>query len=205
MDQSTTVDSITDQGSTETHELDQTFAQIRPRLLAFTRMHVNTDADAEDVVQDTILSAWKNRGRFRGESRFETWVFGILRYKLLDLYKTRSRIKNFEFNDKDLADINDQFDGVEHWAEGYKPKSWKSPSHHFESDDFWRVFDICVDHLPDKTARVYTLRELLGIHTDEICDVLQISEANCWTILHRARLKLRSCLESSWFEKGETL
>jgi RNA polymerase sigma-70 factor (ECF subfamily) len=63
------------------------------------------------------------------------------------------------------------------------------------------VFDICVFHLPENTARVYSLREMIGLDTQEICALLQISEQNCWVILHRARLKLRACLENGWFLK----
>ena len=187
--------------SIEDPKIIQTFAHIRPRLTAFARLHLRESADAEDVVQDTIESAWKKIDSFRGESRLETWIFGILRYKLLDFYRERSRIRLVEFDEKELPDISEHFDVSEHWSEGHQPKTWANPCQQLEHDSFWRVFDLCVFHLPDKTAQIFTLRELMGLQTQEICDTLHISEANCWTILHRARLKLRACLERSWFKE----
>jgi RNA polymerase sigma-70 factor (ECF subfamily) len=48
------------------------------------------------------------------------------------------------------------------------------------------------------------MRELLGLETDEICKELSISTSNCWVILHRARLGLRQCLETQWFENEQS-
>ena len=68
---------------------------------------------------------------------------------------------------------------------------------------FWRVFDACLERLPSNTARVFMMREFLGFETDEICKELALSASNCWVILHRARMALRLCLESQWFQ-GKT-
>ncbi|EXJ12537.1 MULTISPECIES: sigma-70 family RNA polymerase sigma factor [Nitrincola] len=181
----------------------QRLNNIRPRLLAFARLQMSDKSFAEDLVQETLITAWEKLHDFRGESRFETWVFGILRYKLLDEIRRKTRIASFQFSSDDLPEIDMLFKDNEQWTDEAAPSTWTTPDDSLENDHFWQVFDICVYHLPEKTARVFTLRELMGLETDEICDSLNISEDNCWTILHRARVKLRSCLERSWFSQGE--
>ena len=80
-----------------------------------------------------------------------------------------------------------------------RPARWADPEASFEQQQFWQVFEACLDHLPAKTARVFMMREILGLETDEICKEAGISTSNCWVVLHRARLALRACLEQRWF------
>ena len=53
-----------------------------------------------------------------------------------------------------------------------------------------------------KTARVFVMREVMELSTEEICKELGITATNCWVMLHRTRLSLRECLESKWFGKS---
>ena len=71
------------------------------------------------------------------------------------------------------------------------------------SRQFWLVFESCLDHLPENTGRVFMMREFLGLESDEICAQLGISTSNCHVILHRARMKLRSCMGTGWGRSGE--
>jgi len=71
------------------------------------------------------------------------------------------------------------------------------------STQFWAVFEICLDRLPEQTSRVFMMREFLGFESDEICDTLGLSTSNCHVILHRARMRLRQCLETGWGRLGE--
>jgi len=66
------------------------------------------------------------------------------------------------------------------------------------------VFDVCLNNLPERIARVYMMREFLELETAEICRQLGLSASNCWVILHRARTQLRVCLETRWFQ-GEAI
>ena len=50
------------------------------------------------------------------------------------------------------------------------------------------------------TARVFTLREIMGVSTEEICTEFGITSGNCWVLIYRARMSLRECLEKRWFE-----
>lgn len=184
-----------------TVDLNQRLSALRPRLLAFARLQLSDRDYAEDVTQEAITAAWQGLAEFRGESQFETWVFGILRFKIIDEIRRKKTFKPISFDEASLADIDGFFKASESWDKACAPASWSEPDQVLEQDQFWQVFDICVFHLPENTARVYSLREMIGLDTQEICDLLQISEQNCWVILHRARLKLRACLENGWFLK----
>ncbi len=185
----------------DTVDLNQRLGNLRPRLLAFARLQLSDRDMAEDVTQEAITAAWQGLAEFRGESQFETWVFGILRFKIIDEIRRKKAFKPISLDEASLADIDGFFKTSESWDKASAPASWSEPDQALEQDQFWQVFDICVFHLPENTARVYSLREMIGLDTQEICDLLQISEQNCWVILHRARLKLRACLENGWFLK----
>ncbi|GGB86099.1 RNA polymerase sigma factor [Marinobacterium zhoushanense] len=187
----------------EQQDLQQRLAAVRPRLLAFARLQLSDQTYAEDMVQETLVGALESLQRFRGQSKFETWVFGILRHKLVDAIRLKGREVTAEYNPDELPDIDELFDERAHWTLGARPQHWVQPEASCERDNFWEVFDLCVFHLPKSAAQVFTMRELMGLETAEICQSLEITEKNCWVILHRARLKLRACLEVGWFSKGE--
>jgi RNA polymerase sigma-70 factor (ECF subfamily) len=67
--------------------------------------------------------------------------------------------------------------------------------------DFMRVLEACVEHLPGQQGRLFMMREWLELDTDEICKELAISATNLWVMLHRARLRLRECMQLNWFNK----
>ncbi|GAA0787226.1 RNA polymerase sigma-70 factor, ECF subfamily [Marinobacterium sediminicola] len=188
----------------EDDEVEQRLEDIRPRLLAFARLQLGDQAQAEDLVQETLVSAWQGLDSFAGNAKLETWVFGILKHKLIDEIRYRSREQTTGFNPDDMPEVDGLFNPKAHWLPSARPQQWHEPEQACLQDGFWQVFDFCVLHLPENTAKVFSMRELMGMETAEICETLQISEQNCWVILHRARLKLRACLENGWFSKGES-
>ncbi|SDJ73971.1 sigma-70 family RNA polymerase sigma factor [Billgrantia gudaonensis] len=178
----------------------QRLSAVRPRLLSFARLHLRDNAQAEDAVQDALEAAITKGDSFEGRSGYETWVFGILKYKILDLMRAQKRQGQWQpledENDDDAIDRLFQQNG--RWHEASRPASWGEPEAVFENERFWQVFDACMISLPDSAARVFSLRELMGLSTDDICRELDIKENNCWVILHRARLRLRACIEKGW-------
>ena len=70
-----------------------------------------------------------------------------------------------------------------------------------DNELFWKTYHDCAGRLPEKVSVVFNLRELDGLETKELCDMLEISESNLWVMLHRARMALRRCLETNWFGK----
>src|SRR5277367_2847161 len=85
------------------------------------------------------------------------------------------------------------------------PQEWPSPGASLDSEVFWQTFRDCSNKLPKNVGTVFTLREIDGIESREICAMLNVSESNLWVMLHRARMALRRCLETNWFGKKDRL
>jgi len=176
---------------------------LRPDLLRFARLQLRDAGAAEDAVQETLLAALTGGHAFENRSSFKTWLISILRNKIIDIIRSQSRevsataLADDEEGDESLQET--LFDRRGHWQAAAAPGRWADPEASFEQQQFWRVFEACLDHLPAKTARVFMMREILGLDTDEICKENRISASNCWVVLHRARMGLRACLETNWY------
>lgn len=182
-------------------ELSRQLVDLRPRLVRFARLQLREDAAAEDAVQDALLAAAQNADRFEGASAAATWVFAILRNKLVDEFRRRGRdpvaLAEMEGETALESMFEEQFDARGHWRE--PPPAWSDPAASMEQKRFWEAFEVCISALPERPARVFGMRELLGMESEEICKELGISSSNCWVLLHRARLGLRDCLSRRWF------
>ena len=174
---------------------------LRPQLLRYARSQLRNDAWAEDAVSDTLLAALEKPQSFAGASQLKTWLVGILKHKLID--QLRRQAREATVLDKDDAEDVDTllFDESGHWRE--KPAAWDDqPEASLGQRQFLAVLDACVDKLPATQGRVFLMREWLELDTEEICKELAITSTNLWVLLHRARLRLRNCLQDSWFTPG---
>ncbi|MEQ1765706.1 MAG: sigma-70 family RNA polymerase sigma factor [Pyrinomonadaceae bacterium] len=171
---------------------------------AFSRLRDETLA--EDIVQETLLSAIQSLNSYGGRSTERTWLTGILKHKIIDHYRKNSKNVQFTEDDTDLS-VTDHFferpdawDG--HWVIKLRPVDpEQSPEQVVERGEFWDVMNTCLSALPERVASVFTLREVDGLTSDEICEVLSLSPSNFWVIMHRARMQLRRCVEIKWFRK----
>lgn len=177
---------------------------IRRDMLRFARLQLRDAGAAEDMVQEALMAAMKDGGSFAGRASFKTWMFGILRHKIVDHIRKSSReIVGADLVDTstdDAPDFDSLFDSGGFWNPQDRPATWADPEAALSEKQFWNVFDACLDHLPERAARVFMMREFLELETGEICAQLGLSSANCWVILHRARIGLRECLEVHWFK-----
>jgi RNA polymerase sigma-70 factor (TIGR02943 family) len=185
-------------------ELD--LQRLRRELLRFARLQLRDDASAEDAVQDAMLAAMNKMGEFKGKAQMSTWVFSILKNKIIDILRTRAR---FQPVDTDVDEIPaDSFDALfdqrDRWQPDERPAYWGDPEATLAQQQFWTVFQLCLDRLPPSTARVFTMREFLELTPEEVCAELTITKSNCGVILHRARMALRVCLQTRWFVDGES-
>lgn len=175
-----------------------TLTQMRPQMLRFARLQLRSDAAAEDAVQEALLAAMEGAASFTGAAAVKTWVFSILRNKIIDDIRRRARAPELQsIVGDDDDETGDMFLVNGHWAE--RPSTWSDPDASLEQKQFWTIFEACLDGVPTKPGRVFMMRELLGLSTEEICKELTISTSNCWVLLHRARLVLRECLALRWF------
>jgi RNA polymerase sigma-70 factor (TIGR02943 family) len=181
---------------------------LRPDLLRFARLQLRDAGAAEDAVQDTMLAALTGGHAFESRSSYKTWLIAILRNKIIDIIRGQSReVAASSLAEDDAGDdllAESLFDRRGHWQPETRPGRWADPEASFEQQQFWAVFEACLDYLPAKTARVFMMREFLGFETDEICKETGISSSNCWVVLHRARMGLRACLDTKWFAGAGT-
>lgn len=153
---------------------------------------------AEELVQETFLGALKSLNSYRGQASIKTWLVGILKHKIVDHFRKVGRERPYDSVEKLHDREPDFFDGMGGWKKG--PNRWQAdPVKIQENREFWETFRKCLLKLPKKQIDLFTLRELDGKKSDEICMLLGITPTNLWVMLYRARMSLRECLENNWF------
>lgn len=177
--------------------------EVRRQMVRFAVQQLGDSSLAEDVVQDALVGALRNKDSFRGRAALRSWMFAILKNKIVDSIRRKSRMSaHGEQIALDEIDGAGLFESHGRWRSDSKPKHWAQPDDSLMDADFWRVFGVCLDHLPPRQSRVFMMREVLALETDEICVALDITAANLHVVLHRARLELRACLQKCWFAEG---
>ncbi len=180
---------------------------IRKDMLRFAELQLRDSHAAEDVVQESIESALVHSTTFTGHSTLKTLVFAILKNKIIDHVRQRDRtvaISALVEGDEDWEEkLDELFTERGFWKEGTRPVGWPGPEESMASRQFWAVFEMCLDRLPKQAAQVFMMREFLGFESGEICDRVGLTTSNCHVILHRARMRLRQCLEAGWGRPGE--
>lgn len=175
--------SVRQQGSTSMAE--RWFEEQGEYLYRFARSRVHGAADAEDLVQETLLAAIRSQHQFSNTSSERTWLTGILKHKIADHYRATFRTAS-------TADENaDAFFSIDgHWG-GQEPSGYFDD---LDRDRMLRSILTALAVIPRRLAIVFTLREIEGMSTSEICEFLKISNSNLHVLLHRARLHLRKAL-----------
>ncbi len=172
-------------------------------LFRFALARVRDERLAEELVQETFVAALQARARFTGRSSERSWLVGILKHKLVDQFRKTCRETPTEDVEQMADDLSDEavFDRDGHWrVDRQAPKDWPAdPSRELEQKQFWEVLTRCLGELPPKMAQVFSLRDVDELSAEEVCATLQISQANLWVLLHRARKHLRRCLETKHF------
>lgn len=186
---------------------DPVFLQdLRQQMMRFATLQLSDAHLAEDAVQEALIGALKSANRFGGRAALKTWVFAILKNKIADVLRRRQRLHEVDLvlhSDEEGEDFRGLFDARGFWRADERPAAWGDPYQAVHSAQFWRVFESCLDHLPNQQARVFMMREFIELETPEICEAVGITVSNLNVMLHRARLRLRECLENNWFAPGE--
>ena len=180
--------------------------ELRQQMLKFAILQSSSFQLAEDAVQEALTSAYQHIGSFTGRAAFKTWVFAILKNKIIDLIRQKSRLMTMSelFNDEESElSIDALFDASGHWHKYEAPQAWPSPEEMLEQQDFWIIFNACLNHLPAKYAQVFMLREMIELSSGEICEKLGITVTNLNVLMYRSRTRLRECLENKWLLKED--
>ncbi len=175
-------------------------------LYRYAMMRLRDETQAEDAVQETLLAAIQSMGSYSGKAAERTWLTGILKHKIIDHYRRSAREVAIEVDGELLAEVEKFFERADvwdgHWNNKLQPHNWNmSPEATYQESEFFVVLKTCMGKLPDRVAHVFMLREMDGLETSEICDMLQVTSGNFWVLMHRARLALRRCIEVNWFRQ----
>lgn len=180
-------------------------AQVREDMMRFARLQLGADDEAEDAVQEALAGALRNAASFRGEAALKTWMIAILKNKVADILRQRQRrpINASQIPSQDQEGVLPAvFDQKGMWRDAARPARWEDPEADLHSSQFLAIFDACLNRLPPQQGRVFMMREVVELETQEICTELGLSISNVHVILHRARLALRACLQLHWFHEG---
>ena len=181
-------------------EFGKELERQRGYLLRVARLQLRDTALAEDVVQDTLAAAITAKDGFTGKSTVKTWLTGILKHKIVDAIRRKQRepvAASVLDEEADLEDFEGLFKAGGAWQT--PPSDWGDPEQALARQEFFDVMQLCLDKLPPNTARVFMMREVMELTSEEICKELTITANNLWVILYRARMSLRECLEMNWF------
>jgi RNA polymerase sigma-70 factor (ECF subfamily) len=172
-------------------------------LYRYALVRVRDVEVAEDLLQETLLAAVGGYRSHAGRSSERTWLVGILKHKVIDYFRRIARNAEFQLlpeGDDDEFEESGPWRG--HWREDRAPISWRGyAGQALESREFWETFEGCLARLPRQMSIAFTLREIDGLTSPEICEILSITPNNLWVLLHRGRSKLRQLLEIEWFQK----
>lgn len=183
----------------------QQVAALRPYLLKFARLQLRNEAWAEDAVSETLLAALTKPQAFEQRAQLKTWLVGILKHKVIDALRLHGRevCASTEGDDERTDPLDDMaFKADSHYAE--KPAEWGNPEQDLNNRQFFAVLEACTDKLPAVQGRLFLMREWLELSSEEICKELSLTPTNLYVQLHRARLRLRECLEFNWFARTKT-
>lgn len=171
-------------------------------LYRYTLVRVRDQDDAQEIVQLSFLAALQAKDSFAGRSTEKSWLFGILKHKIMDHFREVKKTRTFDLSpDDDNPDPYDKaFDSTGHHIN--PPGQWAiDPSKAAENKQLVKALSLCLEGLPEKYRRVFVLKEIENLSSEEICNTFEIQPTNLWVMLHRARNQLKKCLEIRWFDK----
>lgn len=179
---------------------------LRRLMVKFATLQLSNSHLAEDAVQEALMGALKNAKSFAGRAAVKTWVFAILKNKIADVLRQKNRMADASIllcESEEAEDFSELFDPRGHWQKDERPANWGNPQDSLRQNQFWKIFEVCLDGLPGNQARVFMMKEFVELDAHEICSALGITTSNLNVMLHRSRLRLRECLENRWFMKKE--
>ena len=170
-------------------------------LFRYALVRVRIREIAEDLVQESLLAAVRQIDKFRARSSERSWLCGILKNKICDYFRKLGRETNFTDLEFFSDEHSDRFDNENYWIHERVPEDWKCEGElAMKCAEFWQALEAALNRLPTRVAQVFIMREMDGVPGWEVCQMLNISEANLWVILHRARMALREDLELNFFK-----
>lgn len=171
-------------------------------LYSLAYIKVNNKETAEDLVQETFLSAYKAKDSFRKDSSEKTWLTSILKNKITDHYRKKDVLKDVS-NYLSGTELNFEehfFNSIDgHWLEESAPKDFMTNSDsRMNQVEFNKIIQYCIQKMPHKLIPVFVAKFMDDTDSETICKEFNITSSNYWVIIHRAKVLIRSCLQKNW-------
>ncbi len=162
-------------------------------LLRFARTFVRQHSQAEDVVQDAWIGVLQGLERFERRSSFKTWIFRIVANRARTKAVREHRYVQFDAMDDESPSSGDHFTPAGRLKA--PPGQWTlTPERLLQSTEARAMVEAALDAMPDSQRIVVTLRDIEGLDSAEVCNVLGITETNQRVLLHRGRTRVRAAL-----------
>jgi RNA polymerase sigma-70 factor (ECF subfamily) len=150
------------------------------RFIGWPFLQLRDKAAADDATQETMLTALEGIEHFRSEASVKTWLFAILRHKVVDVLRLRGKYVPAPGEDSaaefDVTGFDTLFDAEGCWA---APKdAWADPETEVERKAFFKVLEACLTRLPPRTARAFLMREWLDFAPEEVPVELDVTPGN---------------------------
>jgi RNA polymerase sigma-70 factor, ECF subfamily len=169
-------------------------ARYHTSLVRVARYHVDSEAAAEDVAQDTWLAVVRGVHRFEGRSSFKTWLFKILVNRARTAGTRDRRQVPIDTTLAEPSVAASRFDQRGAWSDPPTPFT-ELVEQHLDDATVVAAVHAAVRDLPEPQQAVVTLRDVQGLSTYEVSALLGLTEGNVRVILHRGRAKVREALE----------
>ena len=169
-------------------------------LFSYALFKTRNREEAEDLVQETFLSAYKNRDSFKGNSSEKTWLTSILKNKIIDYYRKEKAGQSLdEYLESTSSSFEESFFSSDEYG------TWKkdiganyfseSPESYLFSKEFQKFLELCLIKLPSRLRSIFVAKYMEEEETDAICKENNITPSNYWVMIFRAKVLLRECLE----------
>jgi len=161
-------------------------AEHRGAMLRFAKRRIRDEALAEDAVQEALLAALTARDSFQGQSAIRTWLIGILNHKIQDAFRRETRYVKLDDDGEGDAGRLERAAAASPLAPGETDDPMRAVARRRMHEALVRE----VERLPESLRSVFLMQAVEGVATSEVCSALNITEANVWVRLHRARRRL---------------
>ncbi len=170
-----------------------------PYLLRFALQRVRDLDLAEDLVQETYLAALEGRAAFSGKSSERTWLTAILRHKSIDAFRRRRRMELRETRPDGVTEVAS--DRARRSARILnQSNAGRDPSTLLALKQLWKLLEAGLAQLPRRTAAAFSLREIEGLSTAEVCQKLKVTPDHLNVLIYRARRRLKKTLAGAYLD-----
>ena len=172
---------------------EELVGRYEDKLYRLAMRFVRNETDAQEILQDAFLSAWRNLPAFEGRAQFGSWMYRVTVNAALMLLRSRNRHPEVTVDDIEPTALNDAVAESGQMMRGNADWSQRADEQ-LQSQEMRKYIQISVDALPDGLRTVFLLRDVEELSTEDTAEMLGLSVPAVKTRLHRARLALREAI-----------